>query len=259
MVAETKSSRTRPLHRMFTAVPPRYDLINHVITWGQDRRWRLRAARECLGPHPEKVLDLACGTGDLAVAVAQLGEEGVKVIGLDYSLPMLEIATAKAYRLVRDKGVPFVYGDAGDLPFPDGCFDCVGISFAFRNLTYRNPLTARYLAEVLRVLRPDGRFVIVETSQPGNRLIRRLFHLYLRWFVFRLGYLLSGNRGAYYYLTESSAHFYSIDELHGLLLNAGFGRVSSRPMLFGAVAIHVATKGDGPPRQDLGKGVTDAS
>jgi len=240
---------------MFTAVPRRYDLINHVMTWGLDKRWRLKAAKECLAAHPRKILDLACGTGDLAIHLAQMANDDVKVVGLDYSLPMLEIATRKAERLVVDKQVSFIYGDATNLPFPDGYLDCVGISFAFRNLTYKNRLVACYLAEVVRVLRPGGRFVIVETSQPKNKIIKGLFHLYLRWFVFRLGYLLSGNRSAYYYLTESAAHFYTTGELQEILLNAGFGRVFSHPILFGAVAIHVATTKAGASGPDSEKWV----
>ncbi|MDP2730844.1 MAG: ubiquinone/menaquinone biosynthesis methyltransferase, partial [Dehalococcoidales bacterium] len=186
-------SHSEPLHRMFTTVPPRYDLINHVITWGLDSRWRREAALECLSAQPQRVLDLCCGTGDLAVNIARLADYDIAVTGIDYSQPMLAIAMEKA-RSVPGKGrVLFTHEDAGNLPFPDGSFDCVGISFAFRNLTYKNPLAERHLAEVLRVLSDGGRYVIVETSQPDSRLIRQLFHRYLRWLVFRAGYWLSGN------------------------------------------------------------------
>jgi demethylmenaquinone methyltransferase/2-methoxy-6-polyprenyl-1,4-benzoquinol methylase len=228
---------SKPLHGMFTAVPPRYDLVNRIITWGFDRRWREAAARTCLASSPKRVLDLGCGTGDLTIAIARLAGE-VEIVGLDYSQPMLEIARRKAKGLK----VAFVNGDAANLAFPDNYFDCVGISFAFRNLTYRNPLTQRALSEVLRVLKPGGRFVIVESSQPKSRLIRWLFHLYLRWYVFSVGYLLSGNRGAYQYLAESSVRFYTPEEVKGLLLNAGFRRVSYRPLLFGVAGIHVAVR-----------------
>jgi len=240
---------------MFTAVPRRYDLINHVITWGLDKRWRLKAARECLASHPEQILDLACGTGDLAIHLTELADDDVKVAGLDFSLPMLEIAVRKAERLANEKKISLIYGDATHLPLPDGYFDCVGISFAFRNLTYQNRLAPRYLAEVLRVLSPHGRFVIAETSQPKIKLVQKLFHLYLCWFVFRLGYLLSGNRSAYHYLAESAAHFYTTGELQQLLLDAGFSHVLTCPILFGAVAIHVATKKGESSDSDSGKGV----
>ncbi|MBI4304326.1 MAG: bifunctional demethylmenaquinone methyltransferase/2-methoxy-6-polyprenyl-1,4-benzoquinol methylase UbiE [Chloroflexi bacterium] len=234
--------QNKPLHVMFTAVPPRYDLINRIITWGLDKRWRLMAARECLKSSPKRILDLCCGTGDLAIHLAQLADYHMELIGLDYSPPMLEIAAKKAERLATGRKITFVHGDAAELPFPDGHFDCIGISFAFRNLTYRNPLVQRHLAEVLRVLKQGGRFVIVETSQPKARLIRKLFHLYLRWFVFRVGYLLSGNRGAYSYLAESAARFYTANELQGILLEAGFREISARPLLFGATAIYVVIK-----------------
>ncbi len=237
-----KTSRNDPLHHMFTAVPRRYDLVNYVITWGLDRRWRWKAARKCLTLHPKKVLDLCCGTGDLAINLARLAENNVEVTGVDYSQPMLEIAAKKAESLARGRKISFIYGDAANLPFPDGYFDCIGISFAFRNLTYKNPLLRCHIAEVLRVLSSNGRYVVVETSQPKSKLIRKLYHLYLRWFVSRVGHLLSGNRGAYYYLAESAARFCTSEELEELLVTAGFRQVSFQSLFFGAIGIHVAVK-----------------
>jgi len=231
---------SRPLHDMFTAVPRRYDLVNHIITWGMDKRWRREAAGECLVSQPEKVLDLCCGTGDLTANLAWLAGTDVEVTGLDYSQPMLDIAVKKTKPLAGK--LSLVPGDAAALPFPDGYFGCVGISFAFRNLTYKNPLAGCYIAEVLRVLRAGGKFVIMETSQPGAKVIQKLFHLYLRWFVFRVGSLVSGNKGAYHYLAESAARFYTPEELRQMLVSAGFSHVSFRPLLFGAVGIHVAVK-----------------
>ncbi len=237
-----KVIRNKPLHSMFTAVPRRYDLVNHVITWGLDKRWRRKTARECLALQPRKMLDLCCGTGDLAINIARLDENGVELTGIDYSQPMLEIAVKKAKLLAGGRKISFTYGDAANLPFPDGYFDCIGISFAFRNLTYKNPVARRHIAEMLRLLSLGGKCVIVETSQPRSKLIRKLFHLYLRWFVSRLGYLLSGNRGAYHYLAESAARFYTSEELKEVLVAAGFSQVSSRPLFFGVVGIYVAVK-----------------
>lgn len=231
---------SKPLHGMFTAVPPRYDLVNRIITWGLDARWREEAVRTCLAPGPRRVLDLCCGTGDLAIIIARLAGKELEVTGLDYSEPMLEIARRKAARL--GVKVSFIHGDAARLPFPDSHFDCVGISFAFRNLTYKNPLASRSLAEVVRVLQPGGRYVIVESSQPKSSVLRGLFHLYLRWFVSWVGYLLSGNRGAYQYLAESAARFYTPEEVKDLLATAGFREVVYRPLFLGAAGIHVAVK-----------------
>ena len=241
-VNANKTIRNEPLHCMFTTVTRRYDLINHVITWGLDKRWRGQAARECLVSQPNKVLDLGCGTGDLAISIARLAENSVALTGIDYSQPMLELAAKKAGSLAKERKISFVYGDAASLPFPDGCFDCIGISFAFRNLTYKNPLAQRHLAEVLRVLSTGGRYVIVETSQPKSKLIRKLYHLYLRWFVFRLGYLLSSSKRAYQYLAESANRFYTSEEVEEMLVTAGFRQISFQPLLGGVAGIHVAVK-----------------
>jgi len=236
-----KTRPNKPLHRMFKAVPPRYDLINHIITWGFDKRWRRQAAGECLASHPEKVLDLCCGTGDLSISVSRLAKDTIELVGVDYSQPMLEIAAKKAESTGK-KRISFVNGNAASLPFPDGYFDCVGISFAFRNLTYKNPLAGSCIDEVLRVLKAGGRFIIVETTQPESKLIRKLYHRYLRWFAFRWGYLLSGNRGAYSYLAESATRFYSSEEVKELLTTAGFRHVYFKPLLFGVAGIHTAIK-----------------
>lgn len=243
MISSNKpGAPVKPLHRMFTAIPRRYDLINHIITLGQDKQWRDKAARECLKSKPARVLDLCCGTGDLAINLARLAENSLEIKGLDYSQPMLNIASKKAELLDIGENISFIHGDAGDLPFPEGYFDCAGISFAFRNLTYKNPLVQQHLSEVLRVLKSSGRFIIVESSQPKWRLIREIYHLYLRSFVFCTGYLLSGNRQAYRYLAESAARFYNPEEIKEMLLKSGFSQVSFQPFLFGAVGIHVAKK-----------------
>lgn len=227
---------------MFTAVPPRYDLVNRIVTLGFDKSWRRLAALTCLVEKPRRVLDLGCGTGDLTINLARLAEKDVQIIGIDYSSPMLEIARQKAVRAGVVHKVEFIHGEAARLPFPDAYFDTVGISFAFRNLTYKNPLCRPHLAEVRRVLRPGGRYVIVESSQPENRLIRALFQLYLRVLVKPVGILLSGNLGAYRYLADSVARFYSPREVREMLLAAGFQDVSYHPLLFGAAGIHVAVK-----------------
>lgn len=242
MDSEHQSQQTKPLHSMFTAVPPRYDLINHVITLGMDNRWRKQAAETCLENKPKRILDLGCGTGDLAITIALLAGNGVEVTGLDYSQPMLELAEMKAVREGVTNIVGFVHGEATDIPFSAEYFDCVGISFAFRNLTYKNPLKMPHLAEVLRVLRQNGRYVIVESSQPEDRIIKAFFRLYLRSFVAPLGSLLSNNKGAYRYLAESSSRFYFPAEIKDMLLTAGFRNVSYHPLFFGAAGIHVAAK-----------------
>jgi demethylmenaquinone methyltransferase/2-methoxy-6-polyprenyl-1,4-benzoquinol methylase len=227
---------------MFNAVPPRYDLVNRIITLGLDKRWRRLASQTCLENKPQAILDLGCGTGDLTINIARMAVKDTEIVGLDFSQPMLEKAQKKAAKAGVVELVRFIHGDAIDLPFPDAHFDCVGISFAFRNLTYKNPLALAHLAEVKRVLTPGGRYVIVESSQPENRLIRALFHLYLRIFVTPVGIMLSGNPRAYRYLAESARRFYSPSEVRDMLLVAGFRDIRYRALFFGAAGIHVAFK-----------------
>ena len=232
----------RSLYHIFTRISHRYDLINHVITLGLDTGWRSRTAQACLEGRPGRILDICCGTGDLAITIAKFADYRPEITGADYSWPMLGIAIAKAKMLLQGQNIHFINADVGKLPFADDYFDCIGISFAFRNLTYKNPNTQEYLDEILRVLRPGGRFVIVESSQPRSAFIRFFDHLYLRCWVFPLGYLLSGNRAAYHYLLDSALHFYSAEEMQEFLVKAGFKQVSARRLFFGAAAIYVAMK-----------------
>jgi demethylmenaquinone methyltransferase / 2-methoxy-6-polyprenyl-1,4-benzoquinol methylase len=236
------STTAKPLHDIFSDVPPRYDLINSLFTWNMDKRWRKLAAQICLSGRPARILDLCCGTGDLAILLARLADYAVEIHGLDYSLPMLERAERKAASLAGKKKLKFIRGEADQMPFPSAFFDCAGISFAFRNLTYKNPLAAAHLSEILRVLKPGGRLVIVESSQPESRVMRALDHFYCRWYVARVGKWLSGNQGAYQYLASSASAFYTPAELKELLINSGFVSVTYRPLFFGAAGIHVATK-----------------
>jgi len=229
----------KPLQSMFMAVPPRYDLINRLITWGMDARWREEAARACLANHPRRVLDLGCGTGDLAIGIARMAGKEVEITGVDYAETMLELAREKAAGM---PGVKFVRGNADDIPFPDSYFDSVGISFAFRNLIYQNPLAQRHLAEVLRVLREGGRFIVVESGQPARAPVRLFFRAYLRGYVYPVGRWLSGNRGAYRYLAESVARFPTPEEIREMLLKAGFRDVSFRRLFLGAACLHEAVK-----------------
>jgi len=232
---------TRPLHGMFSAVPGRYDLVNRLLTWGLDQSWRRRAVRRIVEGRPRRVLDLGSGTGDLALPLAGAG--GVQqVVAADFAAAMLGVAHEKALGRGLRERIFLTCADAAALPFASGSFDAVGIAFAFRNITYRNPLTGRALGELRRILRVGGRLTIVETSQPDRPLLRAAYHAYLGAAVGPLGGLISGQAGAYRYLSVSARRYYRAEEVSALLESAGFEVAVCEPLLFGAAAIHVATR-----------------
>ncbi len=237
----TNPTGNRPLLRMFTQVPPSYDLLNRILTLGFDERWRKRAAAECLKENPSCVLDLCTGTGDLALRLKASAPKQTNISALDYSRPMLERAKQKA-RKRKLSGIDFQYGDAAQMPFAGKQFDAIGIAFAFRNLTYHNPDREIFLKEILRILKPGGRFVIIETSQPESKLMKKLFHLYLRWFTVTVGGLISGNRGAYKYLAHSASNYWNSSELSEFLIKTGFSDVENRSLAGGISNLCVATK-----------------
>ncbi len=235
-----KDLSPRPLQRMFMEVPPSYDIINRLLTFRMDQVWRSGLVSALLdgsyggGKDRRRILDLCTGTGDLAIRLRKRSNEGDAIFALDFSRPMLEIARGKAV----SKGftdIEFIHGDASDMPFKESSFDAVGIAFALRNLTYKNPLRDLFLSEVARVLKPGGRFIAVETCQPDNMLMRRAFHFYMKYYTAPVGSLLSGHPGAYRYLAYSARNYYEPWQLKEILLSAGFSRVNYR-LLFKGVA-----------------------
>jgi demethylmenaquinone methyltransferase/2-methoxy-6-polyprenyl-1,4-benzoquinol methylase len=231
---EDRNKKWRPLQKMFTEVPKRYDLMNRLLTFGFDKRWRKIAARECIAGNPSRMLDLCTGTGDLAIQTARFADPGTEILALDYSDEMLKIARNKALRKGYDR-IRFINGDAASMPFENGSVDVIGIAFAFRNLTYKNPDREVFLSEIYRVLADDGRLMIVETSQPSSKLLRVLFYAYLKIFADRIGGWIAGNKSAYKYLAASARNFYSPDELDKMLITSGFRQVSYKK-LFGGIA-----------------------
>jgi demethylmenaquinone methyltransferase/2-methoxy-6-polyprenyl-1,4-benzoquinol methylase len=232
---------SRPLNKVFTDVPKRYDLINRLFSWRLDELWRKRATKECLANNPGKFMDLCTGTGDLAVRIASASKGQIEITGYDYSEPMLEMAKIKAQKAGAEN-ISFIYGDAADMPFPEGYFDTIGIAFAFRNLTYKNFDTPRFLQEINRVLKPGGRFIIVESSQPSRKWLRDLFRFYTRRIVYPLGSWISRNRPAYKYLSNSVINYYTAEQVCELLKDYGFSTVTFQRLTGGIAAVHVAVK-----------------
>lgn len=217
---------------MFGQIVHHYDLMNTLMTGGMDRGWRRTAVEMCV-PGGKRVLDIATGTGELAIEAVRQGARSV--IGVDFCGPMLD----EAARKTRGTGpIRLAAGDAQSLPFRDGTFDGVINGFLLRNVADL-PLTLR---EMARVLKPGGRLVCLEITHPPSRLFGPLFRLFFYGIVPQLGAMVAREPGAYNYLPNSLTHFPEAPRLASMLRDAGFAKVSYRYLGFGAVAVHVADK-----------------
>ena len=238
---DREAAARRPLFRMFNEVPGRYDIMNRILTLGQDERWRKKAVQLCLAEQPEEVLYICTGTADLALRIARMADPAVKITASDFSQPMLDVAAIKSKKS-NAKDVEFVLADTADLPFREGQFNVTTIGFAFRNLTYKNKFAGQYLSEIRRTLKPGGIFIIAESSQPKNAFLRFGFRVYLRVWVQGLGGLLSGHRKAYKYLAVSAKNYFSPEEVGQLLNENGFTDFEHYPMLGGSAAIYTVRR-----------------
>ena len=221
---------------MFAGIATRYDLLNHLLSGNVDRRWRRLVAeklRPALGAD-STVLDVACGTGDLALVIAEAC--GARVVGVDFCRPMLDIAARKSSEMSRT--IPFVEGDALRLPFADEKFDAATIAFGLRNLSD----VAGGLGELRRILKPGGRLVVLEFSRPVVPGFRALFQFYFSRVLPRVGGLVSGSRGAYEYLPDSVSKFPDQARLASLMKEVGFENVDYRNLTGGIAALHSGTR-----------------
>lgn len=223
---------------MFSDIAPTYDLLNGLLSFGVDRRWRAQAARAALatvpfGPRRPRVLDVASGTGDLTLALKRLRPD-CDVTGADFAEPMLELARRKARS--RQLDVEFIAADGTDLPFEDGAFDAVTIAYGLRN--FADPDAG--LREFRRVLRPGGRLAVLEFPPPPEGLFGSLFRFYFQRVLPRLGGAISGKRSAYGYLPESVLAFFTPEALEQHLRAAGFTGVRHELQTFGVSALHLA-------------------
>lgn len=218
---------------MFGRIVPRYDLMNRLMTGGMDRGWRRTAAR-LAAPRGMAVLDIATGTGDLAVEMVREGARSV--VGLDFCGPMLEAAARKTGPFLPP--IRLVAGDAQHLPFEDGTFDRVTNGFLLRNVSDL-PLTLR---EMVRILKPGGRAVCLEITHPPFRPFEMAFQLYFYRLVPILGALVSGDAQAYRYLPNSLTTFPDAPSLAQMMREAGFSHVTYRYLSLGAMAAHVGVK-----------------
>ena len=238
--ATSEQDASRKVREMFTRIAPRYDLLNHLLSGQMDKRWRTRTARE-LRPILERadaqVLDLCCGTGDLAFSLARNAK--ARIIGADFSHTMLVRAKAKA--VAESNGstpVPFFEADALRLPFADGSFDCVFVGYGLRNF----PNLKAALREIERVTRPGGAIVSLDFFLPPNRVFRRGYLAYLYAQGALWGMLLHGRARTYTYIPDSIKSFVSIREFSGMLEQAGYGQVRARGFILGGIGLHSAVK-----------------
>jgi demethylmenaquinone methyltransferase/2-methoxy-6-polyprenyl-1,4-benzoquinol methylase len=177
---------------------------------------------------------MCTGTGEMAVCLCRLAPRGTSIHAVDFSLPMM----AEAMRKPEARNINFVVSDVKALNFSDESLDLVTISFATRNINLNRDVLTQTLAEFHRVLKPGGRFINLETSQPSSRLTRWLFHTYVKLFVKPLGGLISGSRRGYAYLKHTIPRFYSPEELTNIMRQAGFENVTYRKLMYGIAAIH---------------------
>lgn len=234
------------VREMFGEIAPRYDFLNHFLSFSLDRVWRRRAAKRLarvLALPQARVLDLCCGTGDMAFALERVARrargpnaEPVRIFGGDFALPMLTRAVEKADSM--DSAARFLASDALSLPFADASFDLVTAAFGFRNLANYE----RGLREIARVLRPGGEVGILEFSDPQEGIGAAWFRFYFRHILPRIGGAISGNRDAYVYLPSSVTKFSPPAQLAAWMENAGFKNVRFELWKFGSVALHVGQK-----------------
>jgi len=215
---------------MFGRIARRYNLMNRLMTGGQDIRWRRETIRRLRLRPGERLLDLGAGTGDLG-REALRQQPGIQLVAADFSLAMLQ-AGGESGRL------PWLNADALHLPFPEGSFEAVVSGFLMRNV---GNLEAA-LAEQYRVLKPGGRMLILETTRPGSGILSPFVRFHMRYFIPWIGSLVSGNREAYRYLPDSSESFLSAEELAGRMALAGFQNVGFQRRMAGTIAIHWGEK-----------------
>ncbi|WP_230470454.1 bifunctional demethylmenaquinone methyltransferase/2-methoxy-6-polyprenyl-1,4-benzoquinol methylase UbiE [Lujinxingia vulgaris] len=223
--------------RFFDAIAERYDLLNRIISLGQDGYWRNKAVKALQLPEGARFLDLATGTADLAIASAKRHRD-LDVVGLDPSAEMLANGRVKVSKANLEGRVELVLGDAQDLPFEDDSFDGVAISFGIRNVPDRR----KALQEMNRVARPGGRIVILELSEPRQGLLASPARFYIHHVVPRIGGLISGSK-EYRYLQESIAAFPTADAFAQLMREVGLTNVNASPLSFGAVNLFTANAG----------------
>lgn len=222
--------------QMFDTISGKYDGLNRVISFGIDVKWRKKVLQLVAAKNPDTILDIATGTGDLAILMAQTGAK--EITGADISEGMMEVGRKKVADKNLSNRVKLVYGDSENLPFEDNYFDAITVAFGIRNFE----TLEKGLADILRVLKPGGIFVILETSVPTKFPYKQGYKLHTKFLLPLIGKLFSKDRSAYSYLSESASVFPHGEALNNILRKTGFIEVKNMPQTFGVATIYSASK-----------------
>ena len=222
--------------QMFNTISGNYDGLNRVISFGIDIKWRKKVLQLVTSKNPDTILDIATGTGDLAILMTQT--KASKIIGLDISEGMLEVGRKKINDKNLQNKIEMILGDSENMPFPDNHFDAITVSFGIRNFE----TLEKGLSEILRVLKPTGIFVILETSNPTKTPYKQGYNFYTKNILPLIGKLFSKDNVAYGYLSESAAVFPFGEALNNILRKIGFIDVKAMPQTFGVATIYTSSK-----------------
>ena len=233
---DPSSSKKEQVTQMFDEISNKYDTLNRVISLGIDQSWRRKVVKIASETAPQRVLDIATGTGDLAIALKKTN--ATQIIGLDISPGMLAIGKDKVKALSLDKTITMVLGDSENLSYEDNYFDLVTVAFGVRN--FEN--LEKGLGELFRVLRPQGKLIILETSVPTKFPFKQGYHIYSGLIVPLVGRIFSRDQRAYQYLSDSAAAFPYGDIFNNILRKIGFIEVKDNPQTLGVASIYCATK-----------------
>ncbi len=234
---DSTRNKKEQVEQMFDTISGNYDGLNRVISFGTDVKWRKKVLAAILNHQPDSILDIATGTGDLAIKFAEKSA-ATKIIGLDLSDGMLSVAKKKVDNSPLEQKVEFIKGDSEALPFEDNSFDAITVSFGIRN--FEN--LEKGLSEILRVLKPKGLFIILETSVPTKFPFKQGYQIHSKFILPLIGKLFSKDKVAYSYLSESASVFPYGKELNNILQKIGFINVDYKPQTFGVATIYTASK-----------------
>ena len=233
---DKNTSKKEQIAAMFNSISGKYDFLNHFLSLGIDILWRKRAVRLLKKHQPKLILDIATGTGDFAIEALSLNPE--KIIGVDISEGMLSVGREKLIKKNLTDKIELISGDSELLPFKDNFFDAVIVSFGVRN--FEN--LEKGLSDMLRVLKPGGKVVILEFSKPKSFPFKQIYQFYFQWILPKIGKLISKNHAAYTYLPDSVQAFPDGDDFLNILDKIGFQKNQCTPLTLGISSIYFGSK-----------------